>query len=641
MKSLNYRDDIDGLRAISILAVLFYHLEVFNITGGFLGVDVFFVISGYIITKLIIREYNLNSFKLSNFYWRRARRILPPLILTLFFTNLLAIFLFFPNEYDYLSKANLSVLFFLSNFFFWKHTDYFNELTSQSPLLHTWSLSVEEQFYIFFPLLFIFFYQLRNKKLFFFFILLSSFLSLLTANYLGKISSDPNFFFTTSRVFEIGLGSITAFVEKSNFLIKLKKRIKNFLFVDLINIIAFSILILSFFFFNKNMNLPNFSTLIPLLCCSFIILFNHQTSFISHILTNNMSTLIGKVSYGMYLYHFPIIIYFNYFGFNEFKYLLIPVIFFISFVSWKYFETPFRDKNIISNKIFLILIFSSFIIFLTNFVYKDFIKNYLNYSIPVKYQQIINKTKIESNTILDDNKCRIVESIYNINEQSFIKRLELCKEKYGKFIYLAGGSHVQDLYNTIYLNLPEEKFLVTNVSGSCAMYFKNESCDYNKVLDFINNNKNDIKFFFYTQIGSDYLKNFYGPEVEKKYVNMILSFLKKIKNHNIDVIWFGPQPQPNIKMNYKFLRSIKANNFNLFSLKHIIKVDKYMKKVANENDIKYISKLEIIKFNPQTDYYIDNNLTYSDSDHWSLFGEKYFGKQILNSQKFIEYFYKQ
>ena len=161
------------------------------------------------------------------------------------------------------------------------------------------------------------------------------------------------------------------------------------------------------------------------------------------------------------------------------------------------------------------------------------------------------------------------------------------------------------------------------------------------MLDFINNNKNDIKFFFYTQIGSDYLKNFYGPEVEKKYVNMILSFLKKIKNHNIDVIWFGPQPQPNIKMNYKFLRSIKANNFNFFSLKHIIKVDKYMKKVANENDIKYISKLEIIKFNPQTDYYIDNNLTYSDSDHWSLFGEKYFGKQILNSQKFIEYFYKQ
>jgi len=399
------------------------------------------------------------------------------------------------------------------------------------------------------------------------------------------------------------------------------------------------ILILSFFYFNERMNLPNFSTLIPLLCCSFIILFNHQYSFTSYILTNNFLTLIGKMSYGMYLYHFPIIIFFNYFGLDKLKSLLIPIIFFVSFLSWKYFESPFRHKNLISKKILLITIVSSILIFLINFIYKDSIKNYLNISIPVEYQQVINKTKKESNNVLDDGNCRINESINNINKKPFLKRLEICKKKYGSFLYLAGGSHVQDLYNSIYLNLPNEKFVVINKSGSCAIYFKNKNCDYDKILKFIDTNKNEIKFFFYTQIGSDYLKNFYGPQVETRYVDMLVSFIKEIKNYNIDVIWFGPQPQPNIEMNYKLLRSIKANNFNLFSLTHVTKVDQYMKKVSKENDIKFISKLDIIKYDPGKDYYINNNISYSDSDHWSFFGEKYFGNQIFNSQIFKEYFY--
>ena len=130
MKNNNYRLDVDGLRALSVLAVLFYHLEIFNIPGGFLGVDIFFVISGYIITRLILTESENNEFNLSNFYIRRIRRIFPALILTLIITNIISLLLHFPDEYSYLSRANLSVLFFISNFFFWKNTDYFNELTS-------------------------------------------------------------------------------------------------------------------------------------------------------------------------------------------------------------------------------------------------------------------------------------------------------------------------------------------------------------------------------------------------------------------------------------------------------------------------------------------------------------------------------
>ena len=638
MKIEKYRDDIDGLRALSVLAVLFYHLEIFNIPGGFLGVDIFFVISGYIITKLIIKEHNFNKFILSDFYIRRVKRILPPLIITLFATNLMALFIFFPNEYEYLSRANLSVFFFISNFFFWKNTDYFNELTSQSPLLHTWSLSVEEQFYIFFPILFIFFYKLKNKNYFIYFLFVSSFLSLLSAHYLGEQSSDPNFFFTTSRIFEIGIGSLASLIEQQKKFFKFKEKLKTLFNIDFINILLLLILILSFFYFDERMNLPNFNSLIPLFCCALIILLNYKESFISKILTNSLFILIGKISYGMYLYHFPIIIFYNYYGSEKYKILLIPLIFFISFISWKYFEIPIRKKNFLSTKNLFIVIFLSLLIFLTNFIFKENIMNYLGSSIPNKYQKLINKTKNESAIVLDDGDCRIVESINNIDKRSFLNKLEVCKKKYGNFLYLAGGSHVQDLYNSIYLSLPNQKFVVINKSGSCAIYFKNENCDYDKILNFIKNNKGDIKYFFYTQIGSDYLKNFYGPQVETKYVDMLVSFIKKIKNYDIDVIWFGPQPQPNIEMNYKLLRSIKANNFNLFSLKHVNKVDEYMIKVSQENNIKFISKLNIIKYDPKKDYYINNNISYSDSDHWSLFGEKYFGNQIFNSKEFKDYF---
>lgn len=633
MKNNIYRQDIDGLRALSVLAVLFYHLEIFNISGGFLGVDIFFVISGYIITRLILTEYKNNEFSLSNFYIRRVRRIFPALILTLIITNLISLILHFPNEYNYLSKANLSVLFFVSNFFFWKNTDYFNELTSQSPLLHTWSLSVEEQFYIIFPLLFIIFYRLKNKNLLFYFILFFSMLSLVSSHILGKISPDPNFFFTTSRVFELGIGSITALIEKKNFLIKFKKNYNSF-YLNLITLILLIILISCFFNYDQRMNLPNFKTLVPLLSCAFIILFNNQSFLINSVLTNRFSNLIGKMSYGIYLYHFPIIIFFNYFGLNHLKICVIPVIFLISFLSWKYFETPLREKNIISFRILIFFIGTSFLVFLINYQFNDMIKNKLNIS-PSEYHHVFKQIEAEKNIMLDDNECRFYESIRNFNNEIFLKRIEKCKKKYGKFLYLAGGSHVHDLYKSVYLNLPNEKFVVGNFSGSCAIFYKHPDCDYTKILRFIKNNKKDIKTFFYTQIGSDYLRNFYGPKVEKKYIDMLASFLIQVRDLNVNLIWFGPKPIPNIEMNYKLVRSLKSNKFNLYSLKHVVAADNYMKEVSKKNDIKYISILDIIKYNSDVDYYLDKKITYRDSDHWSIFGAKYFGNKIFNSKEFL------
>ena len=160
-----YRPDIDGLRAISVLAVMLYHAEFQVFSGGFIGVDVFFVISGYLITQMVLGDFEKGSFSLSHFYERRVRRILPALLVMLAATVPLAyVFLSADPLADY-SAALLGATWFSSNFVFWSEADYFDRASEFKPLLHTWSLGVEEQFYLFFPVLYqIFIGRFKLKK---------------------------------------------------------------------------------------------------------------------------------------------------------------------------------------------------------------------------------------------------------------------------------------------------------------------------------------------------------------------------------------------------------------------------------------------------------------------------------------------
>ena len=164
----DYKPEIDGLRALAVLPVIFFHagFEVFK--GGFVGVDIFFVISGFLITKIILKGLQQKKFSLKEFYIRRARRILPALFLITFISGLASLFLLSNEQLVLFSNQIFSVILFISNFFFWKNTGYFNPNSDLQPLLHTWSLGVEEQFYIFFPIFLIIIWKLKYKKIFVF-----------------------------------------------------------------------------------------------------------------------------------------------------------------------------------------------------------------------------------------------------------------------------------------------------------------------------------------------------------------------------------------------------------------------------------------------------------------------------------------
>ena len=177
MKIKDYKPHIDGLRALAVLPVIFFHAGFDYFKGGFIGVDIFFVISGYLITNIIIKDLSKKKFSLQNFYLRRARRILPALLFITLISILFATIFLPDKELKFVSKQAISVVLFVSNFFFWKNTGYFDPNSELQPLLHTWSLGVEEQFYILFPIFLILVWNFFRKKLIFF-LLIIIFLSL-------------------------------------------------------------------------------------------------------------------------------------------------------------------------------------------------------------------------------------------------------------------------------------------------------------------------------------------------------------------------------------------------------------------------------------------------------------------------------
>uniref|UniRef100_UPI003F834827 acyltransferase family protein n=1 Tax=Candidatus Pelagibacter sp. HIMB1715 TaxID=3413369 RepID=UPI003F834827 len=328
---IKYREEIDGLRGLAVLPVIFFHagFEIFQ--GGYVGVDIFFVISGYLITNLIINELNDKSFSLKKFYERRARRILPTLIFVILITSLLSfIFLSKYDVYYFFRSINPSLLFY-SNFYFWKHTPYVKELYENEPLVHTWSLSIEEQFYIIFPLVLILLNKYLKKYIVIFFIFLFT-TSLLFCHITElKTSGILNFYFTFSRAWELLLGSICAYLILYNK-ISIKKFWKNFF-----STLGFLSILFSIFLFEYETLHPSFYTLFPTLGTALIILFTDNDCYLKKFLSIKLLAGIGLISFSLYLWHQPVIVFarsfFENFS-NEKKILCILLSTILSLISY-------------------------------------------------------------------------------------------------------------------------------------------------------------------------------------------------------------------------------------------------------------------------------------------------------------------
>jgi len=610
---MQYRPEIDGLRAIAVCAVILYHAQITILgyqpfKGGFIGVDIFFVISGYLITSIILKELvTTGSFSFKHFYERRVRRILPALLFVIFICLLFGVIILMPLDFMNLIKSGISALLFLSNYYFMDvGLNYGHPATDFLPLLHTWSLSIEEQFYLIFPPFLFFLFKFFRKKIYFFLIILFL-LSLITSSIWTLVNNDilRSYYSIQTRFWEILAGSIVALYEVN------RKKQYYFNHQSITILLSFVVIILVIFLFDQNIH-PSIYTLPAIFATSSIILFGGQGDIISRFLSNTFIVKIGKISYSLYLWHFPIFAFDRILGRSVQSdfFILIIITFTMSTISYHLVETRARSTKF---KIKYILL--SYLIILT-----------------ISYLLILQKNEIHKyfypKEILDFNELELRRADWERCKVNLIVNENFCEfGNFNKKVYLIGDSHIIPLERDLALKLNKIEYSLVSLYQPGNLYKRKKNADIR--YEYLSKVKNSILVF-----GGFYQRD----NDEKRLFKEYSKDFTKFKENGNKIFFILPIPEQNFNLNlyrYKF-----DNDYSISVPKS--KVDKRNSKVYN-----LIAKLDNLidyQIEPR-DLFCDSELCYalydkeiykSDFDHPSLRGAEMINDLILKEIENIE-----
>lgn len=361
-KTLEYRREIDGLRALAIVPVILFHANFEAFSGGFVGVDVFFVISGYLITSIILTQNEAGVFSLANFYERRARRILPTLFVVMTVCILVSWVLLIPGYMKDFARSLVAVSLFSSNILFWRESGYFDTAAELKPLLHTWSLAVEEQYYVLFPLFLLIMWRFAKRWT-------VAVLAVIAAISFGLAELNAvkkpaaSFFLLPTRGWEIAIGALVAFYVVRNPGQRIQKAVQ-----EMGGILGLILIVYAIFFYSKEIPFPGAYALAPTLGAALIILCATSSTIVGRVLSTKVLVNVGLISYGAYLWHQPIFVFARHSSVDTesiiAKIALSLVTIFLAYVSRRYIEFPFRN-NVISKRRFfaLVALFTSLFLF--------------------------------------------------------------------------------------------------------------------------------------------------------------------------------------------------------------------------------------------------------------------------------------
>jgi len=606
---LVYRPEIDGLRAIAVTAVIIYHaqIKIFGhqfFQGGFIGVDIFFVISGYLITSIILNELlNKGSFSFKYFYERRIRRILPVLLFVMFVSLPFAWIYLFPSGIIDFSKSVLYSIGFGSNFYFHYSGQVYGDLGGLfKPFLHTWSLSVEEQYYIIFPIIVLITFKYIREYLVHI-LIVGLIISLVLAEWTSKNYSSISFYFLYTRMWELLAGSLLAYFE-----IKIGRNNK---FKTLNLILPFVGLILlgySFLFFYDGIHHPSFYTLLPIIGVCLIIWFSNKNEFITKILSTKLFVGVGLISYSLYLWHYPVFSFVKISGIVSGsiigKFSLIPIIIILSVFSYYLIERPLRNKNYSFKKVLIFLIFLLLVLLTFNLLVIE--KN----GYPKRFDKLkkINKNYNPDNFFLAETR---IEK-FNIDKNFDAKNFN---------ILIVGDSFAEDLYNA--LNLNRHRF-------------------------------NDVDFFLseynYSLISKDELLRksdmiIYSYDWNRNRLEDFKNEIKKIQSLNSNIAITSSSNEYKVPSRMYTLIDQKVlfdeKKFDYFGLKKLYfknrlihsksNINQLLKKFAIKENIKYLNREDFMcdVLKKECDY-VDNdgNKLLYDYGHYTKFGAKFFGNKI-------------
>ncbi len=448
---MKYQSHIDGLRAIAVLVVIFFHAGFSGFSGGYVGVDVFFVISGYLITALIYKQLCIGKFSVKSFYVKRIRRILPALYVVILCTIPFAWYLLQAEAIAEYGESMSAVVLLHANIYFYDAIDYWNTASELQPLLHTWSLAVEEQYYMFFPLLCILAFRVRSRQLVLPVIVVLSVVSFAIGQLTLCSDSAAAFYLLPSRAWEMGLGSIAALLcaRYPDRLERLRRRYR-----ESLSLLGLAMIFYSVFAFSKETVHPSYAALIPTIGAVFVVVFGNEATIVHRLLSMKLLVGIGLVSYSAYLWHQPL------FAFARQVYLpepapsifvaLILGTFALSYVTWRFVEAPFRQSERISNRTVIIwAVVASLFIGVTGYTLKE----------GEGFPERRALSYLEVGGYEADNKKLQQESWVPLRELSGYRRYGVKENPFDEKLWpnptgkervlLVGNSHSKDLLNVI------------------------------------------------------------------------------------------------------------------------------------------------------------------------------------------------
>lgn len=615
-----YRPEIDGLRALAVLPVLLFHAGFQFFQGGFIGVDIFFVISGYLIANIIINELSIERFSLLTFYERRARRILPALFCVMFFSIPFAWLWLVPYNLNNFGQSLISVTFFLSNVLFWWEGGYFDTAAELKPLLHTWSLAIEEQFYVLLPIFLIVFWRFGKSKI----IITLSFVflgSLLFAEWGSRNMPSASFYLLPMRGWELLLGVFTAFYLKYN-IVPQQSYINNFL-----SLFGVAIIFLSILSFNETTPFPSLISLLPTLGVVLIIVFATKDTLTNKFLSSKPLVSIGLISYSLYLWHQPILVFARHQLNDELslllKIILLISVFPLSFLTWKYIEKPFRDKELISRR--KIFVFSlSGLLFFTGM---GLMAIKFNEAFTKVNPQILNGTVGQEDffSAMNQNFLKCEEKFLLAKSEIFDSQHRCYQSLAGKpKVALFGDSHAEHLFVGLANNL-KSNLISPNISGDA---FKGEE-KFDDYIDYLKNN-NDIDTIIYSAFWAYRYKDL-GPEMLYMKVEETID---ELESSGKKIIIITDIPYYHIDASNCFY--IKESIPNVCS----IGVEKYtpqlkyldvLKQISNKRNIEIVNPSNLFCNELQCRMIIDGTIMYRDKNHLNFEGSNFVGKYIFQN----------
>ena len=627
----NLRTEIQSLRGLAVLLVVIFHFFPHILPRGYLGVDIFFVISGFLMSKIISEKIIKRRFNLLEFYSNRFKRILPSLLLVILVIYLISIFILLPNDIDNLYDSIKYTFVFIPNIYFWLNGGYFGLVDELKPLLHLWSIGIEFQFYLTIPILYIVFnYYFKIEKIIYFltFVLITSYLLNFYLDYIdGK---NFTFFFYFTRLWEFLIGSLCFHLAK-------KKYIKDDIFIIISSIIFAYVL---FYGFSNEILNKTFASLFAFI----IIFFNPRVSLIKIFINQKILVFFGLISYALYLWHWPIISLFKYYSIIEISLIKNIFLIFLSiifaFLTTNYLESKLRFN--LKKKYNFIF---SFLIIILILIIDPQNNNF-------KKDKIDKNLSDISESIGSNFRCKTEDFfVYGMSKACLInsksKKIEINKKNY---IALYGNSHAQ-MYGYAFENILkkiENTGIIIPLNG-CLPTF-----DLNISENCLNKSKNNFQKIIIDKnietilIGLNYNHlqlidndgNVYTSDIKKKLTISLQNLISKLIKNNKRVILIGPIATPK----YNFPLDYSRNIF--FKKKLDLAINYPLEKFLKENNI-YIDSFKNVKnfryFLPHKiqcnatycEYIIDNQSLFADDNHLSKYGSEIMKNELKKEIEFL------